>query len=446
MPTFLSIVQGSESFATVWADLAEAVGAEGVRIAPTAAGLAPLGESSGVILAVGGIEDRANDLLRDLITEAPPPVAVVGSEADHRLASSVVRAGASDYFALPGDLELLRDWMEARVEEARARVRAGNLMSQEAERYDFSALIGESPELQAALNRVARVIPRDRVTVLLTGETGTGKELIAQAIHYNGPRRSEPFVEVNCTALPETLLESELFGFERGSFTDARTSKPGLFEAAHRGTLLLDEIGDLSLELQVKLLKVLEDKQVRRIGAVTSIEVDVRVVAATHVDLARAVEEGRLREDLFYRLNVIPIHLPPLRDRGEDILTLADHFLKQLAEEHGVPLPRLSIGARRALFEQRWPGNIRELRNTLERATLLGGELLEPADVKPALAPATGVTSALPFPATLRAIEVAAAKEALARAGGNKSAAAYLLGISRTRLYRLLEVDRGTGE
>jgi transcriptional regulator with PAS, ATPase and Fis domain len=281
------------------------------------------------------------------------------------------------------------------------------------------------------------VIPHGSATVLVTGETGTGKELLARAIHYNGPRRSQPFVEINCSAIPATLLEAELFGFEAGAFTDARAAKPGLFEAAHGGTLFLDEIGDLPVDLQAKLLKVLDGMEIRRLGSVRPVRVDVRVIAATHADLASAVRQGRFREDLFYRLHVVPIHLPALRDRGEDVLLLAMHFLAEFCAAYGVTRPVLNGDARGVLLRHTWPGNVRELRNSIERAVLLGSGNIEPSD----LLDNSGlqVPSAIPFPATMDQIEQMAARVMVERLGGNKSAAAEALGISRSRLYRLLD-------
>ena len=369
-------------------------------------------------------------------------LAVVGVNPDHRFASHVLRLGATDYFALPADVETLRSWVRERMDGARAAAHAAVLGHYQQQRYDFSRIVGDSPRLRAALDRASVIIPRGSATILITGETGTGKELLAQAIHYNGPRASEPFVEVNCTALPATLLEAELFGYEEGAFTDARTAKPGLFEAAHGGTILLDEIGDLPLELQAKLLKVLEDKRVRRLGALRSIDVDVRVVASTNVDLLEAVRAGRFREDLFYRLNVIPLHLPPLRERGNDVVQLAEHFLDRFAEEYQLPRPDLSRPTRQTLLAHPWAGNVRELRNSIERSVLLSGGLavrvedLFPTGVQSRSA--ASPSSALPFPASLDDITRAAARLALERASGNKTFAAGILGISRSRLYRLL--------
>ncbi len=282
--------------------------------------------------------------------------------------------------------------------------------------------------------------------MLLTGETGTGKELLAHAIHFNGPRGAGPLVELNCNAIPHNLLESELFGHEKGAFTDARAAKPGLFEAADGGTLFLDEIGDLPLALQGKILKALEEKEVRRVGAIRSRTVDVRIIAATHADLAAAVAAGEFREDLFYRLAVIPIHLPPLRERGEDVLLVAAHFLRTLAAQYELPVPEITPELRRALMAHPWPGNVRELRNALERALLLSDGAIRPDDLfHGRAAPVRASTGELPFPATLEQIERAAARAMLERTG-NKSAAAEALGISRSRLYRLLEEAPGDAD
>ncbi|MEW5918096.1 MAG: sigma 54-interacting transcriptional regulator, partial [Gemmatimonadota bacterium] len=258
------------------------------------------------------------------------------------------------------------------------------------------------------------------------------------AIHYNGPRRNAPFVDVNCAALPDQLLESELFGHERGAFTDATTAKPGLFEVANGGTLLLDEIGHLPLQLQGKLLRALEERVVRRVGGTRAIPVDIRIIASTHVDLADAARQQLFREDLFYRLNVVHIVLPPLRERPGDVLMLAQRFLARFAEEYGVPQPALSASAVDALQRRTWPGNVRELRNLMERVTLLGdgGDV----DARDLIEPSTrGARSELPFPSTMAALERAAARSMLSHCGGNKSLAARRLGISRPRLQRLLD-------
>jgi DNA-binding NtrC family response regulator len=435
----LAVLQSSPSFSETLRSLADEAGATGVLDLRSSTDPIPRSCHS-VVVAAAGDEGGAVQAVRDITASSSAPVVVVGADRDHHLATSLVRAGAQEYFVLPADLPMLRGWLEEQVEAERERERGDALGRAEARHHDFGAIVGESRELREALGRVARIIPRSDVTVLITGETGTGKELIARALHFNGARRSGPFVEVNCAALPATLLEAELFGYEPGAFTDARTAKPGLFEAADGGTLFLDEIGDLAPELQVKLLKVLEDRIVRRLGSVTSREVDVRLVAATHVDLVQAVRDGLFRQDLFYRLNVIPVHLPPLRNRGDDVVLLARHFAQTTADRHGVTPPAIRPDVIARLRAYDWPGNVRELRNAIERAVLLGDGLVQADDLALGeLRVAEVSTGPLPFPAPLGEIERAAARAALERTDGNKSAAAEMLRISRTRLYRLLE-------
>mgnify|MGYP000057403950 CR=1 FL=1 len=335
--------------------------------------------------------------------------------------------------------------------EARA---GSDFAAREGTKYAFDGILGSSVALRGALALASRVIPHANVTVLLTGETGTGKELFARAIHYNGPRKSQPFVEINCTAIPGALLESELFGHEAGAFTDARTAKPGLFELADGGTLFLDEIGHLPLELQAKLLRVLEERTLRRVGGTRNIAFDVRIIAATHVDLQRAVDRSEFREDLWYRLNVMSIELPPLRDRLDDVVELAECFVARFAREYGIePPPTLSAGAMRVLTARARPGNVREVRNVIERALLVSdGQRVEKADLSggglapPSLrsAPAGGE---LDWPSPLGRLVRSAGLAMIERCGGNKSEAARRLGISRQRLQRLVDVPvEGTSD
>jgi DNA-binding NtrC family response regulator len=366
------------------------------------------------------------------------PTASQRSWSGRRVAVDLIRAGATEYFALPEDYELLRSWIGDQADRLRLRDQRAAFADGERQKYRFEGILGESPALAVALDQAARIIPHPAVTVLITGETGTGKELLARAIHYNGPRREAPFVDINCAAIPEQLLESELFGHEKGAFTGANSAKPGLFEEANGGTLFLDELGHLPLTLQGKLLRAREERTSRRVGGVRPIRVDVRVMAATHVNLAAAARRGEFREDLYYRLNVVAIELPPLRARHEDIIPLARHFLERFSAEYGIPRS-LTPAAQRTLREHDWAGNIRELRNTIERAVLLGrAEALWPEDleVERGTAPVSG---ALPFPAPLHAVVSAAVAEMLALCGGNKSEAARRLRISRTRLLRVLD-------
>jgi DNA-binding NtrC family response regulator len=361
VPT-LTVLSLSDSFAAVWPDLASECGFTLATVTEPAA--VERGNGSVCIVAAGGAEEMLDATLR---TAAPAgaEVAAVGAIASHRLAVSLIRAGASEYFALPEDYELLRAWLTERAERVQAMANRRVFAAREEAKYRFEGILGASAALRAALDRAARVIPHGNVTVLLTGETGTGKELLARAIHYNGPRREAPFVDVNCAAIPDTLLESELFGHEKGAFTDATSAKPGLFEVANGGTLFLDEIGHLALPLHGKLLRALEERAIRRVGGTRTIPCDVRVLAATHVDLGEAVRRREFREDLYFRLNVVPLGIPPLRARQEDILPLARHFLARFAHEYGVSVPTLTAGAERSLHKRQRPGNVRELRNVM---------------------------------------------------------------------------------
>lgn len=444
MPT-LAVLTLSDSFAAQWPVLAAECGCD-LAVLTEPAGAACL-TNAVVLVAAGGIEDECPAVLAELPTERLA-VAVVGADPAHRVASAVVRAGADEYFVLPADADVLSSWLRERVARVQAHLDRHSFVAAERGKYRFDEILGESEALHQALDRAARVIPHPGVTVLITGETGTGKELVARAIHYNGPRRDAPFVDVNCAAIPDLLLESELFGHEKGAFTSATAAKPGLFELAGGGTLFLDEIGHMPLPLQGKLLRALEERTIRRIGGTRSIPVDVRVVAATHVNLAASVSRGEFREDLFYRLDVMSIELPPLRARREDILPLARHFLARFAAEYGVPTPRLSPEAELALERRDWPGNVRELRNATERAVLLAtGDVLGPEAFPPPRFPAEGRGAGpLPFPATMREIARAAAEAMVRLCGGNKSDAARRLGISRARLMRALDLKQASDD
>jgi DNA-binding NtrC family response regulator len=430
----LAVVELSESFRSAWADLAGELQLELVDLAPDGA---PSPNTVAVLLAAGGEEDRALDLLSAMSRADGTPLYLVGAQPSHRFAVEALRRGATDYFALPDDLDLLRRTLSSRADVARKRPRGRTPEAGD----PFHELLGESAALQATLEQARRVVHHGSVTVLVEGETGTGKELLARALHEGSPRRSGPFVAVNCAAIPSELMESELFGHERGAFTDAHATKPGLFEEADGGTLFLDEIGHLPLPLQGKLLRVLEEGRVRRVGATRSRDVDVRIVAATHVDMIDAVARGAFREDLFYRINVVTLTLPPVRERGNDVMLLAESFARSLAARYGLPIPALTAEVRSALQGQAWPGNVRELRHAIERALLLS----EPGTLDPAHLAAKrartpeAASGGIPFPATLDEVVAAAARNALERHEGNKSAAARSLGISRARLQRLLE-------
>ncbi len=433
----IAVVQLSDSFRATLSDLARDLRASVVAWSPDGSGQSiPAGTSVLIVLA-GGTESAALDVL-DGLPEGVPRY-VVGASQDHRIAAAAVQRGARDYFALPDDLEILRRSLEREAREVEGRMAAGKFAEVERRAHGFDTILGRSPALRQSLQQAARVAEHRDVTVLIGGETGTGKELVARAIHYESPRGAEPFVEVNCAAIPANLLESELFGHEKGAFTGAASAKPGLFELAHGGTLFLDEVATLPFELQPKLLRALESREIRRVGGQQSRQVDVRVVAATHADLRTAVHQGQFREDLFYRLNVVALTLPPLRDREGDVELLAETFISRIATSYGLPVPPLTPELRAALREYRWPGNVRELRNSVERSLVLsprGTLRLEEMGLRQDAVRSEG---ALPFPATLAVLTRAAAVAMLQLTEGNKSAAARRLGISRPRLQRLLD-------
>ena len=427
----------SDAFSAIWQPLADRASLV-LSVVPTAA------EAAGaevVVVAGGGVEDAIPDAVRSLATPGLD-VAAAGALTDRRIAIAVMRAGAAEYCALPADHELLASWLEDQSRRIAGRSARAEFGISERKRFGFSGILGESRTLQSVLERAARIIPHANVTVLIRGETGTGKELMARAIHYGGPRRDTAFVDVNCAALPEALLESELFGHEKGAFTSATATKPGLFELASGGTLFLDEIGHLPMPLQGKLLRALQERIIRRVGGTKNIPVDVRIIAASHLELGDAVKRGEFREDLYYRLNVVPIEMPALRNRPDDIPLLASHFAQRFAEEYGLPRPTISPEALAMLRDRRWPGNVRELRNVMERTILLAGtDFLKPEHFQDGEGAGIAGPTDLPFPATMTEIEIAAARAMLDRSQGNKSDAARRLGISRTRLQRLLAGD-----
>ncbi|MFQ5703670.1 MAG: sigma 54-interacting transcriptional regulator [Gemmatimonadales bacterium] len=434
----LLVVRLSEAFEKVWMDQAGELGLE-IRWLDPAEPLTALPDAGAVIVAAGGEEREALAWLDRNEWPAALTVFVVGADPGRRIAASLVARGASDYLALPDDVEILGNALAAAVERRREARRREEDAQRKGMAPSFSEIVGESPALKEVLRRAERTLHHDGATTLIAGETGTGKELLARALHEGGPRVGEPFVPVNCSALPSHLIESELFGHERGAFTDAHASKPGLFEIADGGTLFLDEIGTVPLELQPKLLRVLDDKQVRRVGGTKIRKIDVRIIAATNENLQQSVDAGKFREDLYYRLNVITLTLPPLRERGDDVVLIAGHVLEHLSQRHGLPLPRLDAELRSRLLGHRWPGNIRELKNALERALWLSAPgCLDPKELVFASQPEGPAEGVLPFPADLNSIITAAARATLDRCGGNRSEAARQLMISRQRLARLL--------
>ncbi len=380
------------------------------------------------------------------------PVVVMTAFGSIETAVEAMRAGAVDFLPKPFSLDHLMAVVNKALELRNLRDENRQLKEELGTRYGFDNLIGRSQAMREIFATIMRVAPT-RATVLLAGESGVGKDMIARAIHHHSPRNGRPFVKINCTALPENLMESELFGYEKGAFTGANVSKPGKFEQADTGTVFLDEIGDVPPSIQVKLLRVLQEREFERLGSNKVKHIDVRVLAATNVDLRAALENGTFREDLFYRLNVLPIDIPPLRERKEDIAFLAEHFVKKLAKDLGSPVQTISEAAIHKLQNYYWPGNVRELENVMERSMVLtSSTTLEPDDIKLDLQPrsrgAQQVDSFLPEGMTLDSYEQSIIREALKRANGNKSQAARLLGLTRNALrYRLSQMGmEGDGQ
>lgn len=361
-------------------------------------------------------------------------------------AVDAIKRGASDFIAKPFQFDELSHVLHKALEQRRLQSENAYLRSQLDSRHQFGGIVGRSRPMQKLFQLLETVAPSSS-TILITGETGTGKEMVARAIHHNSPRRAHRFVALNCSAIPETLLEAELFGHVRGAFTGAVGARQGRFEQAHKGTLFLDEVGTMSTALQMKLLRALQEREFERVGDNQTIKVDVRVIAATHSDLAKMVAEGTFREDLYYRLHVIPIPLPPLRDRRDDIPVLVQHFLQKFA-----PALRMQVSqdAMRALMAYQWPGNVRQLENAIERTVALsaGRQQVEVADL-PAEIQVSPPATAMPLvdfpeggmdmPAYLAALERDLIGRALDRTGGNRNRAAELLRIKRTTLVEKLK-------
>jgi DNA-binding NtrC family response regulator len=372
---------------------------------------------------------------------AAVPVIIMTAYGSVESAVEAMKVGASDYVLKPFSLEELTLVVRKELDSSHLREENRSLREALGRRYKYENIVARSANMQAVLALVERVAPTN-ATVLIGGESGVGKDLIARAIHQHSHRASGPFVKINSTAIPETLLESELFGYEKGAFSGATTSKPGKFELANKGTLFLDEIGDVPQSIQVKLLRVLQEREFERLGGTKTLKVDVRLIAATNRDLRAALEEGTFREDLYYRLNVVAIDIPPLREHKEDIPDLARFFLEKFARESGEPAKQITPAAIEALVGFHWPGNVRELENILQRAVALSsGSVIDAADVHfdlPVSRPSAGSAPVLPEGMTLEQWEEEIIREALRRANGNKSQAARSLGLSRNALrYRL---------
>jgi DNA-binding NtrC family response regulator len=372
------------------------------------------------------------------------PVVVMTAYGTVETAVEAMKAGAADYILKPFALAEIRLVVQKELDVRRLREENRTLREALGTRYEYPNIVARSGKMQEALALAERVAATVS-TVLIGGESGVGKDLIAHLIHQRSSRASGPFVKINSTAIPENLLESELFGYEKGAFTGAATSKPGKFELADKGTLFLDEIGDIPPVTQVKLLRVLQEREFERLGGTRTIKVDVRLIAATNRDLRVALEEGTFREDLYYRLNVVPIDLPPLREHKEDIPDLVHLFLSRLAQRSQKAPPGISPEALKMLVEFHWPGNVRELENIVERAcALTTGTLIEPSDIHIDRLPSrdpSGQAALLPEGKTLDQWEDDLIREAYRRANGNKSEAARMLGLSRNALrYRLEKI------
>ena len=443
MRRLLELNLGEDGFTTLSAGDAEAV-------------LRLLRENS-VDLVVTDLKLPGMDGLEFLQTikrqNASLPVVVMTAFGSVETAVEAMKAGASDYVLKPFSLTEMRMVIHKELDVRNLREENRSLREALGKRYAHPNVVARSAKMQEVLATVERVAPTNS-TVLLGGESGVGKDLIARAIHEKSRRVSGPFVKINSTAIPENLLESELFGYDRGAFTGAAASKPGKFELADKGTLFLDEIGDVPPATQVKLLRVLQEREFERLGGTRTIKVDVRLVAATNRDLRAALEDGTFREDLYYRLNVVPIDIAPLRERREDIPDLVRLFISRFCGESGKPVEDITPEAMQILVNYHWPGNVRELQNIMERACALAkGTVLEAGDIHLDLRPAkaaNGAGSFLPEGMTLEQWEDEMIQEALRRANGNKSQAARLLGLSRNALrYRLSKIgiaDEGEKE
>ncbi|HJP93890.1 MAG TPA: sigma-54 dependent transcriptional regulator [Pyrinomonadaceae bacterium] len=411
-----------------------------------------------VLLDIDLPDGSGLDVLREIKNEHRDAIVIMitgNVHIDNTI--SALRGGAYDFIGKPINLEELRVTIRNAIEASQLRREVEQVRKDREREFNFRQIVGESAAMKKMLSLAAKVAESDVASVLLQGESGTGKDLVAKAIHYGSQRAEQPFVAVNCAALPATLIESELFGYEKGAFTDAKARKEGLFEQAEGGTLLLDEIGELELSLQAKLLRVLEEGAFRRVGGLKDIPLDVRVLAASNRDLKTESEAGRFRLDLYYRLSVIQIDIPPLRERGDDVLLLAQHYIEMIGSrlKRNRKISGLSPEARDVIRKYNWPGNVRELRNVIERALILedndeitteylpGGLLMSPR-------PSSLITGAdLPaqfvLPAegiSLDEAELSFVRQAIERSGGNQTRAAELLGISRDQLrYRLKKLE-----
>lgn len=350
-----------------------------------------------------------------------------------------MKEGAYDFYEFPVNMRLLITVIGKAIEKQSLFIEKSELERKVKERFNFGKLVGRSKAVQHVIEIIGSVAPKN-VNILLSGETGTGKEMIANAIHYNSPRSSKPFIKVNCAAFNEGVLESELFGHEKGAFTGAITKRIGRFELAHGGTIFLDEIGDISLSTQIKLLRVLQEREIERVGGNETIKVDVRVIAATNHNLKRLIDEGKFREDLYYRLNIVHVEMPPLRERKDDIPLLASYFINKLNEEKDYKIKGITKEAMQILLNYQWPGNVREMKNSIESAMALSERNIIEAKYLPSFLLLNQTNNSdfyqLPQTLTLNGFEKEIIRFTLEKTGGNKSQAAKLLGIGLRTLQR----------
>jgi DNA-binding NtrC family response regulator len=411
-----------------------------------------------VLLDIDLPDGSGLDVLREIKLEHPEAIVImITGNVQVANTISALRGGAYDFIAKPIVLEELRVTIRNAIEARHLRREVEEVRKERAREFNFRLIIGESPAMKKMLALAAKVAESEVSSVLLQGESGTGKDLVAKAIHYGSQRAERPFVAINCAALPATLIESELFGYEKGAFTDAKTRKEGLFEQAEGGTLLLDEIGELELSLQAKLLRVLEEGAFRRVGGLKDIPLDVRVLAASNRDLKTESEAGRFRLDLYYRLSIIQIDIPPLRERGDDVLLLSNYYIDTIGTrlKRNKKIDGLSTEVKNVFRKYHWPGNVRELRNVIERALILedsdeitteylpGGLISSSPLSSPGNAPQASTRFVLPHEGiSLDEAELSFVRQAIERSGGNQTRAAELLGISRDQLrYRLKKLE-----
>ncbi|MBM4330091.1 MAG: sigma-54-dependent Fis family transcriptional regulator [Deltaproteobacteria bacterium] len=383
------------------------------------------------------------DLLEEVKKIAPlTPVVIITAFGTIESAIQAMKLGAYDYITKPFQMDELVLTVKKSLENRLLKKEVMRLKKEIESRYQFHNLVGKSYPMQSIYGLIER-ISNTSSNVLLTGESGTGKELVAKAIHYNGCRKEGPFIAVNCAAIPETLIESELFGYKKGAFTDAKADKKGLISKAHEGTLFLDEITEMPYTLQAKLLRVIEDKEVRPLGGTSSYSIDVRIISASNRDIKFLIQEGRFREDLFYRLKVIDIELPPLRQRREDIPLLIQHFIKKINNDLKKKISGVSEEALKIILNYSWPGNVRELENVMERAiTLSQQEIILPEDLPTLMiqgADGNLIEKALGEKYTMDQLEKEYIRRVLIEVGGNKTRAAEILSLDRKTLYRKLQ-------